>query len=72
MKTSKMSDRRRWKDLEIDALVDFVEVHYDYLTSAYNASKTKKDVEEKWQECAKAINYLGKGPALKWLQVRKK
>ena len=54
LKTSKMSDRRRWKDLEIDALVDFVEVHYDYLTSAYNASKSKKD-EEKWQECAKAI-----------------
>ena len=67
-----MSDRRRWKEQEIDLLVDFVEVNYEYLTCSFNANKSKKDQDDKWQECADGINALAAGSPFKWEQVKKK
>ena len=63
---------RRWSSEEVHELVENVETHYDFLTSALTISKTKSMVDNKWLDITDSINALGTGPKLEVEKVKKK
>ena len=63
---------RRWSSEEVHELVEYVETHYNFLTSALTISKTKSMVDNKWLDITDSINALGAGPKLEVEKVKKK
>ena len=63
---------RRWSSEEVHELVENVETHYNFLTSALTISKTKSMVDNKWLDITDSINALGADPKLDVEKVKKK
>ena len=63
---------RVWKEDEISLLVHLVKENYAFLTETINNKKTRKDVNNKWEEIRMSLAALGLGPTLNLKQVKKK
>ena len=63
---------RRWSSEEVHELVENVETHYNFLTSALTISKTKSIVDNMWLGITDSINALSAGPKLEVEKVEKK
>ena len=54
-----MTDRRRWTSAETSKLVDLIQENYSFLFETISNAKSKKDIDEKWDEITAQVNALG-------------
>ena len=56
-----MTDRRRWTSAETSKVVDLIQENYSFLFETISNAKSKKDIDEKWDEITAQVNALGSG-----------